>query len=174
MRARQTWCCGLVEIDQLLSAGSLRQAQKEVFTHLYRHRQSPFVVFSGQYVTKALELGAVDSQDWGFTYTRRWHEFIQQFNLGPVVTTVPKVNRNSMNTIQIFLWTPDWDAIDRWWASPEGLQAWTGCTIKQLSQNLVARENELLSPHIDRSLLPPVPNLASSTTTSTLSTRSPL
>lgn len=101
MVARQMQCCGMKELVNIGASGSAEEA-------LIRFRNDcvglrfAHAVFTG--VTRGHR-----------NYARDLADLIIQEDLGAVVSTEVRVNPNSRNPLQAYLWTPNKRALRAWW-----------------------------------------------------------
>lgn len=98
-------CCGTKELTDIGNMGSPERVMRELGRICYyEDLPAAHVVFTG-----------VVAKGGRNNYARKLAKFITDNGLGAVVSTPIKVNPNTHNPIQAYLWTPNKRAVKAWW-----------------------------------------------------------
>lgn len=107
---RLSSCCGVYDLGnfQRLGLGDKENTVQDVINNIYiqvmeNNDRKPFIIFADYLRYSGLIKTTVKS------IGRDIKVFIEENNLGIVHQTVEKMNRNSNNNMEVFIWTVDWD-----------------------------------------------------------------
>lgn len=106
MTVTRMQCCGIIEINGING----REPKDTLLLALTPGLHTPiihkcgWVVFSQAY----RPYGAA-------TYGIKFKEYLEEHKLGVVVQLEATLNKNSMNTIDVFMWKVDHDALGKWY-----------------------------------------------------------
>ena len=137
MEVRGTGCCGVLELVDISTLPTpIEQLKYATYQSgmLYRTRRRPFVTFTG--VVK--RVGSDHTHQKGVEYGPALATYITEQGLGRVVTDLPEgINDNTRNTIKMWLWMPDYDAL------------WTWADERRAEDAALAQQEAALKPVVD-------------------------
>lgn len=121
IRIRPTGCCALKEIDNLSHATTPQNALESLRAVIITgnldmgslsDRNLPFFIFSG--VTDRVQSDHASSRE--DNYAETFAMFLVANKLGEVISCGARVNELTGNTVGVWVWKPDWDAVRAYYA----------------------------------------------------------
>lgn len=123
MNVRVTGCCGvteLVDISTMESPEAVLLGAAGAVLWEDPHYRRPFVYFTGvveryrgDHVHYPKQLG---------NYGQALADYITEKGLGEIVASPPKVS-HSRNTLRVWIWMPDYESYEKWFADQQPKQA---------------------------------------------------
>lgn len=116
-------CCGVSEIQGLNGYTSAAEAMKDLCRTNFNkysktvHLTGAFVVFS---TVEAIPKNEDNYEEYVFTIGEAFAKYIVKNRLGVVKDCGKRINRNSSNTLHVWVWSPHMKVLNLWWTRHKG------------------------------------------------------
>lgn len=108
-----TQSCGVLELSNISAHQTPADVVRATVKHWlnYDGSQRAFITFNGVVAPRQLKYDERFHADRDDNYGQALADYITSNGLGTVTASQTAVNQRSGNTMQIWIWAPDWDAL---------------------------------------------------------------